>query len=198
MGPLHWFRWKIGCLKPCISLPNIEASVGFPWFQFWDRNPAISEVDSPFLCSKILPQLPLYPKCHDSSKSPDFRWRSKKQTKIGWHLYPKNPKNPPWKPTPAPPCCAGCRKSSTYVERRTDVVAKTLGISPTVHEGKHRKTCGNHQAKLEFDEEYGCSQPTLGVFIIKKMGLTSPNGGFTSKIHKVLENGHLPSTNLPV
>ena len=56
---------KLAVWSHVFSLPNIEASVGCPWFQFWDRTP---------LSPKWIP------KCPDS-KSPYFRWRSKKQPK---------------------------------------------------------------------------------------------------------------------
>ena len=82
-------------LKPCISLPNIEASVGFP-FQFWDwyhqqfaeTANVISEVNSPFLPSKIPGFRSLLPELLPSQISGlkltmfiHFRLRSKKQTK---------------------------------------------------------------------------------------------------------------------
>jgi len=119
------------------------------------------------------------PKCPDS-KSPYFRWRSKKQPqKLDEICTQKIPKSP-WKPTVSsslhPPCCAGCRKSSTSEQtfRRTSSPKTKRGFHPQIFEEKHRKTCGNHQGKLEFDQEYGCSQPRRWGFHHQEDGFNQP------------------------
>ena len=119
------------------------------------------------------------PKCPDS-KSPYFRWRSKKQPqKLDEICTQKIPKSP-WKPTVNsslhPPCCAGCRKSSTSEQtfRRTSSPKTKRGFHPQIFEEKHRKTCGNHQGKLEFDQEYGCSQPRRWGFHHQEDGFNQP------------------------